>query len=424
MRFLRNIRRSTVTVAAGLVLAALTAGAPAAAGSAPGWQATEVYPVVHSLIGPGVGVNPAFYGLSCLSAGSCVASGWYARKGQGEFGEDRPMTATESDGRWGTSLRLWLPATKADPDNGAQVTGISCPALGSCAAGGLIGAQNSSARYAFVITESGGRWNRPRRVQLPPDPQASPAISEIDGISCTAPGSCVAVGWYISKAVNYVPIAVTESGGHWHRAVALPAGLRGPNFANLSSVSCPAPGWCVAVGADTYGPGPGRHQAALVTVFSHGRWQRPAPPPGSHGGSLVSVGCRAVGDCVAVGGGGYAVLEHGRWLRGGNAIPVPADGEPDDSFGPNLVTVSCTPSECLAGGYYYSNTRHIFPAFVVSYAARKWRDPVEISLPRNAAPDSGGRVTAISCTTSSCTAVGTYTTKAGLEPDWAAAGPG
>jgi hypothetical protein len=140
------------------------------------------------------------------------------------------------------------------------------------------------------------------------------------------------------------------------------------------------------------------------------------------------VGCRAVGDCVAV-GGGYEVLEHGRWQRGGGAVPVPADGSPPADNPPDLTAVSCTPGACLAGGRYFSDTGHDFPAFVVSYSGGKWRDPVRIRLPRNAVPPStdgpppAQSLNAVSCTTS-CTAVGTYTTTNGLEPNWAAAGPG
>jgi hypothetical protein len=323
--------------------------------------------------------------------------------------------------------RLFLPSDKVDPDGGGQINAVSCPTPTWCAAAGLIPTADARNQYAFVVTRSGGQWNRPHLVQLPPDPQASPAISELDGISCTAPGSCVAVGWYITKAVNYIPIVVTQSGGHWQRAVALPPGLRGPNFANLSSVSCPTPRWCAAVGGDTYGPGPNAHQTALVTVFSDGRWQRPAPPQRGFPGSLVSVSCSAPGQCMAVGGGIGELLSHGRWQ--GSNIPLPADGEPIYSYGPALTSVSCTPTACLAGGTYFSETRGTFPAFVVSYSGGKWRDPVEVRLPGNAStgdpsgPPEFQTLNAISCTTS-CTAVGTYTTKNDLEPNWAATGPG
>ena len=431
MRFLSKIR--LYALVACLALAASGAVVPAAAArqAAPPrspWHATEVYPVVHSLTNQAVGVTPAFHGLSCLSPGNCQAAGWYARTRRNPFGEDRPMVATESNGAWGVSQRLWLPATRADPDAGAQVTSLSCPTADWCAAGGLVPSLNSTARYAFVITKSGGRWNRPHRVQLPPDPQASPAISEIDGISCARPGWCVAVGWYITRAVNYTPIAVTESGGHWQRAVALPPGLRSPNFANLSSVSCPTPRWCLAVGGDTYGPHPNPPSTDLVTVFSDGRWQQPAPTQRGFPGSLVSVSCSAPGQCMAVGGGSGELLSHGRWQ--GLNIPLPPDGEPIDSYGPDITSVSCTPSACLAGGRYFSETRGIFPAFVVSYSAGKWRDPVEVRLPRNAspggssAPPQSQSLTAVSCVRSSCEAVGTYETRTGLFPDWAAAGPG
>lgn len=440
MRFHGGKRRYVLV--AGLALAALGAVAPAvaaqSAGSGAGWRAAEIFPVARGLDNPAVTHNPGgFTGLSCTSPGNCLAAGWYQRRAaspQWPFGQFRPTTATQSSGSWGSATRLFLPSDKVDPDGGAQITSVSCPTPDWCAAAGLIPTPRARDRYAFVVTRSGGQWNRPHLVQLPPNPQASPAISELDGISCTAPGSCVAVGWYISKAVNYVPIVEADRGGHWQRAIALPADLSpGPNFGRLSSVSCATPRWCLAVGTDDHGVGAGERETDLVTVFSRGRWQRPAPEPGSRGSSfiganvLASVDCRAAGDCLAVGAGGYAVLEHGRWQRGGGAVPVPADGQPLDE--PSLTAVSCTPSACLAGGTYVSEPGHDFPAFVVSYAGGKWLDPVRIRLPGNASdgdpsgPPQFQTVNAVSCTTT-CTVVGIYTTKNDLEPNWAATGPG
>ncbi len=99
-----------------------------------------MYPVAVSLDSTAHTLKPgAFYGLSCLSTGNCVAGGWYLRlTGQRSGGQFRPMTATESHGTWGLSRRLWLPSTKLDPDAGAQVNAISCPSPGWCAAAGQI----------------------------------------------------------------------------------------------------------------------------------------------------------------------------------------------------------------------------------------------------------------------------------------------
>jgi hypothetical protein len=424
--------------AAFLVLAALAVVIPAAGpavaaprttGLAASWRATEVYPVAVSLDSTAHSLKPgAFYGLSCLSPGNCVAGGWYLRlTGQRSGGQFRPMTATESHGTWGLSQRLWLPTTKLDPDAGAQVNAISCPSPGWCAAAGQIPGSGSR-EYAFVITESGGQWSRPHLVQLPSDAQQTPAISEVDGISCWAPRSCEAVGWYITRApVSYVPIAVTESAGQWGRPTRLPLHLRpGPNLARLTSVSCPAPGWCAAVGTDTFGPA-NQYIASVATVLAGGRWSKPAVPSGGRQASLVSVGCRAAGDCVAVGGAVSTVLEHGRWHAVAVGSVVPPDGRPVTSYWPDLTAVSCTKTACLAGGTYFSNTRDIFPAYVVSYAGGTWRDPVAIGLPGNASagddPPPYQTLDAVSCTTT-CTAVGTYTTRTGLLPGWAAAGPG
>src|SRR6266851_1407144 len=80
--------------------------------------------------------------------------------------------------------------------------------------------------------------------------------ADVLSVSCAAPGSCAAGGFYQNHSRNPYDVTtgrgfvVSERNGRWHRAAGVP-GLgalnRGGN-AEVSSVSCASRGYCAAVG--------------------------------------------------------------------------------------------------------------------------------------------------------------------------------
>ena len=117
----------------------------------------------------------------------------------------------------------------------------------------------------------------------------------LNAVDCWSPGNCVAVGYQSSNGITSSFID-KDSNGKWSY-VHLTA------EADLTSVSCPAAGACVAVGtidADTSSSEglievqSGSHWTAIEATGPEGRYS-------SYTGSLTGVDCAAVGSCVAVG---------------------------------------------------------------------------------------------------------------------------
>jgi hypothetical protein len=292
-------------------------------------------------------------GVACPAQDSCVAAGWHLTAA----GSAGPVAATLADGTW-TATALPLPQG-ADSSDDADLLAIDCPVQGTCVATGLDSDKNGHSR-PFIETLSGGSWTA---VWAPLPAGAAPlsaatADAALSGVACPAAGSCVAVGYYTKRDGNATAgLTDTLSGGTWTAATApLPAGGQ---FASLSGISCPAPGTCVATGRYTQRSG----ARFLAETLSGGTWTAAAPPlpagaPGSPRNSalLESVACQATGRCVAVGyyGASGAIdsaidtLSGNTWTAA--AAPLPPGGE--FAF---LTHVVCPAVDyCIGVGRYHS----------------------------------------------------------------------
>ena len=101
---------------------------------------------------PGLGaLNTGGYAevnsVSCGSAGTCVAGGFYYRHGFQGF------VAVERDGHWGTAIEV--PGLGAlDAGRYAQVNSVSCAPAGTCAAGGSYSDRHHHSQ-GFVVSHTG-----------------------------------------------------------------------------------------------------------------------------------------------------------------------------------------------------------------------------------------------------------------------------
>ncbi len=247
--------------------------------------------------------------LACRSLRSCAAVG--------DFGYDlhtEPSTSVtqgealnESAGVWGRARQIRLPANAASVGNQqAVLKAVACPAAGSCVA---VGDYNDRAGVseAMVVTESAGTWGQAREIAVP-----STGGGELDSVSCPAPGACAAVGYYGDGSSEAYPLAVSESGGTWGaaRQVIVPANDSAPGADGLSSVSCPAPGACTAVGYAGGSQGSNASASEMIAAGeSGGVWGRAQTialsptlrdEPGPQD-ELYGVACAAARSCVAVG---------------------------------------------------------------------------------------------------------------------------
>jgi hypothetical protein len=98
------------------------------------------------------GGNAQVFSVSCPTASNCAAGGEYADRSS----RFQAFVASERDGRWGKAIEV--PGSAAlNAGGNAQVFSVSCPTAGSCAAGGYY-TDHFSVTQALVATERNGRW--------------------------------------------------------------------------------------------------------------------------------------------------------------------------------------------------------------------------------------------------------------------------
>jgi hypothetical protein len=241
-------------------------------------------------------------GVSCTGRGTCVAVGGYDARGS----RQEPLVVIESGGHWRRATAIRAPSN-AGANPVAHLTAVSCPKAGDCVAVGTYMTKSSQGE-AMAVAQGKRGWGQATEIQLPPV-KVEP-FAELFSISCVKPGTCEAVGTYATPSNVNLALAVGESGGHWRRGVnlsALPLGAAGGSGANsvLNGVTCTAITSCLAVGEYTDKQG---GLLGMLFIDARGKWGRAAevgPPAGSAAGSaqqeyLFGIACRG-GACTAVG---------------------------------------------------------------------------------------------------------------------------
>jgi hypothetical protein len=278
---------------------------------------------------------------SIANSVSCVGPGWCEVVAtNSDTASNHPLAATYSDGRW-TIVALPTPAYVAGPGRGLSIDSISCPAIGQCEAVGWF--EDASGLPKGIVEQlAGGTWS-----YWFPDPTGS-ALAFLTSVSCPAVGWCTAVGATSTDAQSQ-PAAETGWGQSW---VATRPPISNSAFASdFSSVSCPGVDACVAVA----GGGQPMGDLMISDYLSGGSWHEIAPLTFS----LLSmdfgeaVGCVSTTSCVT--GGEFEngvplsvkVLNSSGWS--GNTI-----GSPANDFTSNFAGVSCeTNGFCLLVGSEY-----------------------------------------------------------------------
>jgi hypothetical protein len=243
--------------------------------------------------------------LSCGSAGNCAAGGYYlvapTLPGDSED-EWEAFLVTEVGGRWGKAEEV--PGSAALNQNGqAQLSAVYCPSAGNCAAAGFYAAGMSGGLFAFVLTESKGRWGSAEPVPGLPGTAVNNASGFLNTLSCPSAGNCTGGGYYAEGLSGYWhAFVVNEKNGKWGKAEQVPGTAASVVWYvnTVSSVSCSAAGNCGAGGADG-------HTQAFVVSERNGKWGSAEETPGTAalnlGGNATvnSVSCPSASSCVAAG---------------------------------------------------------------------------------------------------------------------------
>lgn len=244
--------------------------------------------------GPRAPYGEALDSVACIANGRCFAVGITQVQTTRTCSDGAntvycyanvPVVESLRDRRW----RAFLPRTgsrAAVPPNARSAVACGGPHL--CVA--IF--PNATGGVASIWR--GGAWTRPSRLPLDGRPGA-----ELTALSCTASGTCLAVGSYL-RGGRRVALALLRVRSGWHLSTPAPTRLRATYFAD---VACAQTGGCIAVGGQTSAAG---REAPLVERFAGGSWSLERTPRIHAGAQLSAVACVTSDLCEAVGDYGPA----------------------------------------------------------------------------------------------------------------------
>ncbi len=268
---------------------------------------------------------------------------------------------------------------------------------------------------AASLTPAAGAVLSPmaRAWTVQPSPNPKGAISSaLTAVSCSGPGSCAAVGSASYPSGKLIPtqrmLAERLSHGSW--AVAKTPAIAGALSTVLSGVSCPVPGFCVAVGTVRFTKSL-LSTRVLTETWNGTSWGGTAlpAPPGGTDPSVAAVSCAAKGACVAVGNYIKTSTDTYRPLAeklAGSTWSVLRTPVPPHGLGlgnSEFTGVSCpTTARCeVVGEVGYNDT--LQSVFGYGLSGSTWTYQRQV----NPGPDPGSVDAAVSCSAAgACTSVG------------------
>lgn len=370
----------------------------------------------------GVAGSYVLTGVSCPAAGECVAVGSYTDSSMNLQG----LIETESGGVWSASTVDLSQLGSLAGNSNAQLTSISCTAVGDCVAVGSY--YDASGAEGLIETETHGNWSGARlNLSSLPSVSSDPNVS-LTSVSCPSQGYCAAVGDYNDASNGQQGLLASESNGTWtvSEADVSPIGGGTPPQTALAQVSCASAGHCAAVGIYLDNAG---NTLGLIATESNGNWGLQGPDLsdlpsvavwGTQDTLLRSVSCPSPGNCTAVGtyidgtGSVQGMLLDERGGPWAPATEATLPGDADTTGSPaqsdlSLNSVSCpSTGNCTAVGSYDATSADDVEALVLTEAGGAWRAAVAASVPSGAAGNPEASLDSIFCRApSTCVASGT-----------------
>jgi hypothetical protein len=291
-----------------------------------------------------------------MRAASCAQLGGYTCIGVGSIsGPLVKHSYSSSISSWSQGEVGWKeiaqPTGIANAGGSPTITDVDCYSASACTA---VGGSSASPQIS--------RWNGTAWSQQTASAPAESTLQAIEGASCPATSSCVAVGYFVKAGVQH-PVAYRWKGEAWSTEV-----LDQLNLSNkrLKGVSCISASSCVAVGYSAL------TSAAVIYEWNGTAWASKTVPaiPGSSSSELTGVSCTASDQCTAV--GSYKATadskEHGLVLRwNGTAWIQQDDSEAAETK--SYSAVSCySRVGCVATAAAYGQD----PAVVLAWNGSEW----------------------------------------------------
>lgn len=184
--------------------------------------------------------------VSCASAGNCVAVGQYFRY-VNQVASTEAFEVTEKNGAWSSAAEV---AGSLNVGDLAVANAVSCaPASSplSCALGGRYYDKNGHAQ-AFVDLLKKGSWQKASAIGTGHNVGG---YAQVSTVSCPAAGDCAAGGYYLTapgSSQKYQAFLVTLEGFTWQPVEEVAGSLNTGSTAQVNSVSCPSVSFCAAGG--------------------------------------------------------------------------------------------------------------------------------------------------------------------------------
>jgi hypothetical protein len=215
-------------------------------------------------------------GVSCSSANACTAVGGAS-------------TGAPLAERWDGASWTVQSVPNLSGNRTTAFYDVSCASASSCVAVGSTEDRDTHERTPLVEHWNGSTWTI-QNVPLPPHP-LSLNVAYFNGVSCTSPTACVAVGLYFDTSFIRAPLVERWNGTSWtiDSTPTPPVG-----HGQLSSVSCTAANACMAVGFQTDSEEGAR--TALAERWDGSSW---TITPVSNSFGLDDVSCSSPSACTA-----------------------------------------------------------------------------------------------------------------------------
>ena len=333
---------------------------------------------------PGGVKRSGLSGVSCSSAGACMAVG------EEEDGEGAHVTLAESSSGGGEWRALEMPGVAGARES--HLSGVSCVSASACVAvGGYLDGEGKL--LALAESWSGTEWSI---TKAPPSPKGARS-SVLRGVSCSSVTACVAVGEYENG--EGVEFTLVES---WNgKAWTIESSWNGAD-SSFRGVSCSSASACTAVGSFKTG----EQELTLVERFNGTAWTFQFSANRSSRDFLSGVSCVSASVCTADGwylnGEGVAVMLAERW--NGTEWQVQSTPGPEGAKSSALGGISCASATACTAVGWYENGSNTLTALVESWDGSEW----QIQSAPNPAGASSSELQGVSCSSASCVAAGGY----------------
>ena len=248
---------------------------------------------------PGSAVTSQIDSVSCGSPANCEAAGSFTDSGS----HRHVFVVAEVNGSWGMASEVPGVATLTGSEMFSDFGLVSCASAGNCALGGSY-LTAPGFGYVFVADERNGVWGTAQQAPGITDLHKT-AFASINSVSCASPGNCAAAGRYFDASLKGQAFVVDEKAGTWGRAQPVPEmSMLKAVSSTAESVSCASAGNCTVAGHYTDDH---NKTQAFIADETGGTWGSPQQVPGTGAlnvsgiADVTSVSCGAPGNCATIG---------------------------------------------------------------------------------------------------------------------------